>query len=399
MVQTKSKNEKTTQSVRRTGSSLKLGNDNKESKSSSKEGKMAKRNFQPDKTRSLTPLLRREMSTAKLLYRAKKTLGKKGVTPREALDMHRRVLDGKPFLQHLTQMIESAANAKKVILGPFSNQSIALENDTLTRSLFSIAQKDSNGSETIEVSSHGKTPEAARLLSQLVSRAHVQMLERESAQTPLLPAVAELAFSLQRKEEEIEELRRQIQQRQSSKPVATVEEISLRAERDQCEKELAEHVDVFTTLKEAREKGVSTEGLATLAILSQKGSLADFSNTIKQLREFRNSPKAKNKAIREELDHQIAQAMQKLETELTKVITSLKEAYSKTSMRRNEVRARLVTIAKATSSESKSDPRFQLLEKRESEVLNLRERYESTLSKWREAKLLVTLDDRQKESP
>ena len=313
--------------------------------------------------------------------------------------MHRRVLDGKPFLQHLTQMIESAANAKKVILGPFSNQSIALENDTLTRSLFSIAQKDSNGSETIEVSSHGKTPEAARLLSQLVSRAHVQMLERESAQTPLLPAVAELAFSLQRKEEEIEELRRQIQQRQSSKPVATVEEISLRAERDQCEKELAEHVDVFTTLKEAREKGVSTEGLATLAILSQKGSLADFSNTIKQLREFRNSPKAKNKAIREELDHQIAQAMQKLETELTKVITSLKEAYSKTSMRRNEVRARLVTIAKATSSESKSDPRFQLLEKRESEVLNLRERYESTLSKWREAKLLVTLDDRQKESP
>ncbi len=399
MVQTKSKNEKTTQSVRRTGSSLKLGNDNKESKSSSKEGKMAKRNFQPDKTRSLTPLLRREMSTAKLLYRAKKTLGKKGVTPREALDMHRRVLDGKPFLQHLTQMIESAANAKKVILGPFSNQSIALENDTLTRSLFSIAQKDSNGSETIEVSSHGKTPEAARLLSQLVSRAHVQMLERESAQTPLLPAVAELAFSLQRKEEEIEELRRQIQQRQSTKPVATVEEISLRAERDQCEKELAEHVDVFTTLKEAREKGVSTEGLATLAILSQKGSLADFSNTIKQLREFRNSPKAKNKAIREELDHQIAQAMQKLETELTKVITSLKEAYSKTSMRRNEVRARLVTIAKATSSESKSDPRFQLLEKRESEVLNLRERYESTLSKWREAKLLVTLDDRQKESP
>ena len=111
------------------------------------------------------------------------------------------------------------------------------------------------------------------------------------------------------------------------------------------------------------------------------------------------SSKAKNKAIREELDHQIAQAMQKLETELTTVITSLKDAYSKTSMRRNEVRARLVTIAKATSSESKSDPRFQLLEKREREVLSLRERYESTLSKWQEAKLLVTLDDRQKESP
>ena len=152
-------------------------------------------------------------------------------------------------------------------------------------------------------------------------------------------------------------------------------------------------------VKEAREKGASSENLAALAVLSNKGNLADFSNTIKQLREFRNSPKAKNKAIGEELDHQIAQAMQKLETELTKVITSLKENYSETLQRRNEVRARLVTIAQATSSQSKSNPRFQLLEKREREVLSLRERYELTLSRWQEAKLLVTVDDRQTESP
>ena len=341
----------------------------------------------------MTLLLRQEMSTAKLLYRAKKKSGHKGVTPREALDMHRRVLDGKLFLQHLTQMIESSANAKKVILGPFSNQPIALGNDALIRSLFTITQKDSNGSEIMEVSSRGKTPEAARLLSQLIYRAHDQILEKESALAPLLPVVAELAFSIQRKEEEIEELRRQIQQRQSARPIATVEEISLRAERDQCEKELAEHVEVLSTLKEAREKGASSESLAALSILSNKGNLADFSDTIKQLREFRNSPKAKNKAIREELDHQIAQAKQKLETELTKVITSLKEAYSETSMRRNEARARLVTIAKATSSESKSNPRFQLLEKREQEVFILQNRYQLTLSKWQEAKLLLAVDN------
>jgi signal recognition particle subunit SEC65 len=296
-------------------------------------------------------------------------------------------------------MIESSANAKKIILGPFSNQSFALGNDALTRSLFSIAQKDSNGSEIIEISSRGKTPEAARLLSQLIYRAQAQMLEKESEQAPLLPVVAELTFSLQRKEKEIEELRRQIQQRQSAKPIGTVEEISLRAERDQCEKELAEHVDVFSTLKEARKKGASSENLATLAILSNKGNLSDFSSTIKQLREFRHSPKAKNKAIREELDHQIAQAMQKLGMELTRVITSLKEGYSETLKRRNEVRARLVTIAKATSSESKSNPRFQLLEKREQEVLILQNRYDFQMARWQDAKGLLVAVNGKKNGP
>ena len=399
MVQTKSESEKITQNVHQTSSSLNFGNENNRSSPSDRKGIATKRKGGPDKRLPSSPLLRQEMSTTKLLYRAKQPSGNKGITSREALDMHRRVLNGKLFLKHLTQMIESSPSSTKLILEPFSNPSITLGNDALIRSLFSITQKDSNGSETMKVSSHGKTPEAARLLSQLIYRAHAQMLEKESAQTPLLPIVAELAYSLQRKEEDIEELRRQIQQRQSTEPVATVEEISLRAERDQCEKELVEHVEVLSVLKEAREKGASSENLASLSILSNKGNLADFSDTIKQLRKFRNSAKAKNKAIREELDHQIAQAMQKLETELTTVITSLKEAYSKTSMRRNEVRARLVTIAKATSSESKSDPRFQLLEKREREALGLRERYESTLSKWQEAKLLVTLDDRQKESP
>jgi hypothetical protein len=392
MVQTKSENEKITQSVHHTSSSLNFGNENNRSSPSYRKGIATKRKGGPDER---LPLLRQEISTAKLLYRAKQPSGNKGVTPREALDMHRRVLDGKLFLQHLTQMIESSANAKKAILKPFSNQSITLGNDALIRSLFSITQKDSNGSEIMEVSSRGKTPEAARLLSQLIYRAHDQILEKESAQTPLLPIVAELAYSLQRKEEDIEELRRQIQQRQSAKPIVTVEEISLRAERDQCEKELAEHVEVLSTLKEAREKGASSENLASLSILSNKGNLAGFSDTIKQLREFRNSPKAKNKAIREELDHQIAQAMQKLEAELTTVITSLKKAYSETLNRRNEVRARLVTITKATSSESKSNPRFQLLEKREREIMNLRERYRLTLSRWQEAKLLLALGNGQ----
>jgi len=399
IVQTKSENDKITQRVRQTSGSLNFSNDDNRSNSSSREDIVTKKYIYPDKRRPLTLLLRQEMSTAKLLYRAKKTSGKKSVTPREALDMHRRVLDGKLFLQHLTQMIESSANAKKVILGPFSNQSIALGNDALTRSLFSIAQKDSNGSEIIEISSRGKTPEAARLLSQLIYRAQAQMLEKESAQAPLLPVVAELTFSLQRKEKEIEELRRQIQQRQSAKPIGTVEEISLRAERDQCEKELAEHVDVFSTLKEAREKGASSENLATLAILSNKGNLADFSGTIKQLREFQHSPKAKNKAIREELDHQIAQAMQKLGMELTRVITSLKEGYSETLKRRDEVRARLVTIAKATSSESKSNPRFQLLEKREQEVLILQNRYDSQMARWQDAKGLLVAVNGKKNGP
>ena len=393
MVQTKSENEKITQNVRHTSGSLNLGNDNKHSKSSSKEDVIAKKNFHPDKRRTLTHLLRQEMSTATLLYRAKKTSGEKGVTPQEALDMHRRVLDGKLFLQHLTQMIEDSAKAKKVILGPFSNQSIALKNDALARSLFSIAQKDSNGTEVIEISSRGKTIEAASLLSQLFYLAHIQMLEQETAQAPLLPALAELGISLQRKKEDVEDLRRQIQQRQSAKPIATVKEISLRAELDQCEKELAEQIDVLSTIQDSREKGASIEKLAGLSALSTKGDLADFSITIKQLREARNSGKVKNDAFRELLDHQIAQAKQKLETELTKVDISLNEAYSETLKRRDEVRARLVTIAKATSSESKSNSRFQLLEKREQEVFILQNRYQSTLSKWEEAKLLLAVDN------
>ena len=130
-----------------------------------------------------------------------------------------------------------------------------------------------------------------------------------------------------------------------------------------------------------------------MSALSTKGDLADFSITIKQLREARNSGKVKNDAFRELLDHQIAQAKQKLETELTKVDISLNEAYSETLKRRDEVRARLVTIAKATSSESKSNSRFQLLEKREQEVFILQNRYQSTLSKWEEAKLLLAVDN------
>ena len=395
MVQTKSENEKITQNVRHTSGSLNLGNDNKHSKSSSKEDVIAKKNVYPDKRRTLTHLLRQEMSTAKLLYRAKKTSGEKGITPREALDMHRRVLDGKLFLQHLTQMIESSAKAKKVILGPFSNQSIALKNDALARSLFSIAQKDSNGTEVIEISSRGKTIEAASLLSQLIYRAHVQMLEQEAAQAPLLPALAELAISLQRKKEDVEDLRRQIQQRQSAKPIATVKEISLRAELDQCEKELAEQIDVLSTIQDSREKGASIEKLAGLSALSTKGDLADFSITIKQLREARNSGKVKNDAFRQELDRKINLLNQKMEAELTQVITSLKNTYADTSKKRADVRALLVQATKENFSESKYEPRFKLLEIRENEVEVLRSRYEVSKSKWEEAKSLLVMDNDQ----
>lgn len=395
MVQTKSENERVTKSVNQTSGSLNFTNDINRSKPSSREGIIAKGNTFPNKRSRLSPSPQKELPTAKLIYRAKKVEGNKEITAREALDMHRRVLDGTLFLQHLTKMIETSPNARKVILGPFSNQSIALGSDALTRSLFSIARKDSNGSEVVEVISRGKTPEAAKLLSQLIYRAQTQMFEEESAQTPLLPVIAELTLSLQQKEKDIEELRRQIHERQSAKPIATVEEISLRAERDQCEKELLEHIHVFSILKEAREKGASSEKLATLAILSTKGNLADFSETIKQLREFRNSPKAKNKAIRAELDHQIAQAIQKLGTELTTVIGSLKKRYDETQKRRDEVRAKLVAIAKATSSESKVNPRFQLLEMREQEVKNLQNRYQLELSKWKEAKLLLAVNHGQ----
>ncbi|MBU63404.1 MAG: hypothetical protein CMI26_12985 [Opitutae bacterium] len=399
IVQTKSENEKITLSVRQISTSLNLSNDENQSNSSSAEDLRIKKNIYPVKKRPVTLLPRQEMSTEKLLYRVKKTSGNKGITPLEALDMHRQVLDGKFFLKHLTEKIESTANAEKIILVPFSNQTIVLGNDALTRSLFSISQMDSNSSKAMEVSIHGKTPEAASLLKQLISRTHEKILEEESEQDPLLPSVAELAFTIQQKEENVKELRRQIQQRQSAKPVATVEEISLRAERDQCEKELAEYKDVRSTLKEARDKGASDENLAALEILSNKGNLADFSNTLKQLREFRNSPKAKNKAIRQELDHQISQAMKKLGTELEQVRISLDRGYSKTLKRRDEVRAELVAIIKVTSSESKSNQRFQLLEKREQEVISLQKRYDFQMARWRDAKGLLVEVNGKKNGP
>ena len=399
IVQTKSENEKITLSVRQISTSLNLSNDENQSNSSSAEDLRIKKNIYPVKKRPVTLLPRQEMSTEKLLYRVKKTSGNKGITPLEALDMHRQVLDGKFFLKHLTEKIESTANAEKIILVPFSNQTIVLGNDALTRSLFSISQMDSNSSKAMEVSIHGKTPEAASLLRQLISRTHEKILEEESEQDPLLPSVAELAFTIQQKEENVKELRRQIQQRQSAKPVATVEEISLRAERDQCEKELAEYKDVRSTLKEARDKGASDENLAALEILSNKGNLADFSNTLKQLREFRNSPKAKNKAIRQELDHQISQAMKKLGTELEQVRISLDRGYSKTLKRRDEVRAELVAIIKVTSSESKSNQRFQLLEKREQEVISLKKRYDFQMARWRDAKGLLVEVNGKKNGP
>jgi len=306
--------------------------------------------------------------------------------------MHRRVLDGKLFLNRLTTIIESNENAKQLLLDPFLSKSMIIKHDTLARSLFSISIKDFNGSTVLEVATRAKTPRAAKLLGELIRQTHVLILEEESPESPVFPIVAEYAFNLRRKEAEIEELRRQIQERQSGRPIATVEEISLRAELDQCEKELAGQVDVLSTIKDSREKGAPIEELLRLPALSTKGDLADFSIAIKQLREARNLVKVNNDAFRKEMDRKINLLNQKMEAELMRVITSLKNTYADTSKKRDDVRALLVQAAKENFSESKYEPRFKLLEIRESEVEVLRNRYEVSKSKWEEAKSLLLMD-------
>jgi hypothetical protein len=395
MVQTKSESEKINQSILQSNGSLVLRSDNNRPEASLDAGKVYKEKIKASRHFVPSSLLSKEMSTAKVLCRAKQIRKKDGFDPRVILEMHRRVLDGKLFLDRLTTMIGSSDNAKELLLDPFLSKSLKIKHDTLTRSLFSITVKDFNGSTVLEVVTRAKTPRAAKLLGELIRQAHALILEEESPEAPVFPIVAEYGLDLRRKEAEIEELREQIQQRQSDKPIATVEEISLRAERDQCEKELAEQIDILSSIRYAREKGASIEKLAGLSALSTKGDLADFSIAIKQLREARNSGKVNNDAFRQELDRKINSLNQKMETELTQVITSLKNTCADTAKKRDEVRALLVQAAKENFSESKYEPRFKLLEIRENEVEVLRNRYEVTKSKWQEAKSLLVMDNGQ----
>ena len=395
MMQTKSESEKTNQSILQSNGSLVLRNDNNRSKASLDAEKVYKEKIKASKRLKQSSLLTKEMSTAKVLCRVKQIRKKDGLDPRVILEMHRRVLDGKLFLDRLTTMIGSSDNAKELLLDPFLSKSLKIKHNTLTRSLFSITVKDFNGSTVLEVVTRAKTPQAAKLLGKLIRRTHALILEEESPEAPVFPIVAEYGLSLRRKEGDIEELRRQIQERQSGKPIATVEEISLRAELNQCEKELAEQIDVLSTIQDSREKGASIEQLAGLSALSTKGDLADFSITIKQLREARNSGKVKNDAFRQELDRKINLLNKKMEAELTQVITSLKNTYADTSKKRDDVRALLVQAAKENFSESKYEPRFKLLEIRENEVEVLRNRYEVSKSRWQEAKSLLVMDNGQ----
>ena len=394
MVQTKSESKKINESILQSNGPLVSKGDNNSPKTSLDEGRVRKEKNKSGRRFERSSLLSKEMPTAKVLWRTKQNRNKNGVDPRVALEMHRRVLDGKIFLDRLTTMIEASNNAKGLLLNPFMSKSMKINHNTLTRSLFSITVKDFNGSTALEIVTRAKTPEAAKLLVELVRRVHMLLLE-ESSEVHVLPIVAEYALNLRKKEAEIEDLRRQIQERQSGKPIATVEEIALRAELDQCEKELAEQADVLSNIQDSHEKGASIENLAGLSVLSSKGNLADFSTIIKQLREARNSIKVKNEDFHEELDRKINLLNIKMEVELTQVITSLKNTYSKTSKKRDQICELLVNAAKNNFSESKYEPRFKLLEIREKEAEVLRSRYEVSKSKWEEAKSLLVMDNDQ----
>ncbi len=393
MVQTKSNNDQINQNIRQTNISLVLRRENNSSQTSLDARKVYHENIKLDRDLERASLLPKEISSAKFVFRAKEVRKKDGLDPRVILEMHRRVLGGTVFLNRLTTMIGSSDNAKRLLLDPFLSKSMKIKPDTLTRSLFSIRLKEHNGSTVLEIETRAKTPQAAKLLGELMRRTHLLILEEERPESPVFPIVAEYALNLRKKEIEIEDLRKQIQERQSGKPIATVEEISLRAELDQCEKELAEQIDLLSTIQDFRDKGASIEKLARLPALSEKGDLANYSVTLKQLREARHSGRVNNDAFRQELDRKIDLLNKKMEAELTQVIASLENTFADMKTKRDELRASLVQAAKNNFSESKYEPRFKLLEIREKEAEVLRNRYEVSQAKWEEAKALLIMDD------
>ena len=97
-------------------------------------------------------------------------------------------------------------------------------------------------------------------------------------------------------------------------------------------------------------------------------------------------------SIQDELNRQIAQSEQNLESELLGVITSFKSRCDKNISRRNALRTSLVELAKAKSIKNQENPRFRLLEQREKEVEDLQNRYELAVSKWRFAKESLIFD-------
>ncbi|MFP6892948.1 MAG: hypothetical protein VCA18_04305, partial [Opitutales bacterium] len=88
MVQTKSESEKTNQSILQSNGSLVLRSDNNRSEASLDAGKVYKEKIKASRHFVRSSLLPKEMSTAKVLCRAKQIRKKDGFEPRVILEMH-----------------------------------------------------------------------------------------------------------------------------------------------------------------------------------------------------------------------------------------------------------------------------------------------------------------------
>ena len=340
-----------------------------------------------------SPKIRAKTVTQALIGRCNLNASDKSFDAREMLEMHQRVLRGELFLTHLTTTIESNPSAKKMLLDPFSSVSLKIGHKQITSSLFAITLSElDKGEPLLVVSVQGKTQTSAKLLRDLFQKAYLEMLEEENSDVPLLTKTADIADAIKHKTLDIDDLREQIQKQETAKPVSSVEEISFRAELDQCESELTEAINVLTTVQKARQKGASFKQLALLPGLSRKGNLAEYVMRLDQLRKLKNSDKGRKASIQDELNRQIAQSEQNLESELLGVITSLKSRCDKNISRRNALRTSLVELAKAKSIKNQENPRFRLLEQREKEVEDLQNRYELAVSKWRFAKESLIFD-------
>ena len=349
--------------------------------------------------RSPAPRRGSKLVSGKFVYRAKRAAAGGTLDPREVLQLHQRVLTGELFLNSITETIESSAGAKKMLLAPFSSDSMRVGSKQITSSLFAIALSNpKDGEPVLKVTTRGKSPGTAKLLGNLIRQTYFRMLAEEDPAAPVLPTTAQLATDLRRKEAEIEGLREQIQQKQSAKPVSSVNEITLRAELEQCEAELASDIAALAEIQKARENGASIENLAVLPSLSRKGNLSECITNLEQLRKLRSSTTGSNAAVREEQERQIAQTEHNLEVELLAIVTAIKEHCAKTMTQRNTVRASLVEMAKVASALREDSPRLKLLARREREAEILQNRYDLALSKWQEAKALLAADSELEES-
>ena len=306
----------------------------------------------------------------------------------QLLGLHLKALDGEAFLEALTQKVTSDNGAEDLLLSPFKKSNMASRE--ILRALHDVSLlEEEDGSPALKVLARGKTPEAARRLSDLVRQTYLEMLAADAADPDTLLVAPKLAADLRRKREQVRDLREDVYQEQRSEPASSIEIVRLRAELEDAEGRRNELVQTLEKVSRAHKEGAGLEQVAALPSISTRGRINVFLVPLGQLRRMRNSPKAANPDIREELERNIAKNEEFLRVELEATLSELKRKAAESHSERNALLAKLTALETQNTTVGRNSLRFKALKHAEEELEQLQYRHSQATAEWRKATQLL----------